>query len=249
MIAPGAREFMRKFHLKGSWETSRGLSPISLPFRASLVETEIPEGATSVDLYLVDETDTTFDYHRETPYWTQGQGRILPSSQEIGVEAGEEYLGIGVIDAPAPRRVFIVHGRDEANLLRLEKMLRDQFGLDPMILRYQPGKGRTLIEKFEEEAGVCSFAFVLLAPDDQVRVPIDSGTTEEYTQARPNVIFEAGWFYGRLGRMRVCILHKRGTRIHSDLDGISRIPFDENVEAAFLEIKRELEAAGVVRSQ
>ncbi len=58
-----------------------------------------------------------------------------------------------------------------------------------------------------------------------------------------------GWFYGRLGRRKVCILHKRGTRIHSDLDGVSRIPFDEDVEAAFLEIKRELEAAKVVRPQ
>jgi len=165
----------------------------------------------------------------------------------MGVEMAEEYLRIGVADAPPTRRVFIVHGRDEANLLRLEKMLREQLGLDPVILRYQPGKGRTLIEKFEEEAGDCSFAFVVVGPDDQVRVSRESGVGEEYTQARPNVTFETGWFYGRLGRNRVCILHKRGARIHSDLDGISRIPFDENVETAFLGIKRELEAAGVVR--
>ncbi len=165
----------------------------------------------------------------------------------MGAEIGEEYLGIGATDEPATRSVFIVHGRDEANLLRLERMLREQFSLDPVILRYQPGKGRTLIEKFEEEAGGCSFAFVLVGPDDQVRVSEGSGAAEEYTQARPNVVFEAGWFYGRLGRRKVCTLHKRGTRIHSDLDGISRIPFDENVEAAFLEIKRELEATGIVR--
>ncbi len=140
-IAPGAQESVRKFHLKGSWETPRGLSPISLSFSAASIVTEIPDGATSADLYLVDETDTIFDYHRETPYWSQGQGRILPSSQEMGVEAGEEYLGIGAADTPTPRRVFIVHGRrDEANLLRLERMLREQFGLDPIILRYQPGK-------------------------------------------------------------------------------------------------------------
>jgi len=46
------------------------------------------------------------------------------------------------------------------------KMLRGRFHLEPVILRYKPGRGRALIEKFEEEARSCSFAFVLMSPDD-----------------------------------------------------------------------------------
>ena len=45
--------------------------------------------------------------------------------------------------APAPgssNAVFIVHGHDELNLLRLKEMLRDRWGLDPIVLAGEPGK-------------------------------------------------------------------------------------------------------------
>lgn len=64
---------------------------------------------------------------------------------------------------PSTNRVSLVHGHEEVNLLRLERML-GKYGLQPVILKYEPGKGRTLIEKFEEEAAGCEFAFVLLTP-------------------------------------------------------------------------------------
>jgi len=69
---------------------------------------------------------------------------------------------------------------------------------------------------------------------------------KEYAQARPNVIFELGWFYGRLSRERVCILFKEGTKIHSDLDGISRIQFQDSVLEKAVEIERELVSSGVL---
>ena len=58
--------------------------------------------------------------------------------------------------------------------------------------------------------------------------------------ARPNVIFELGWFYGRLHRDKVCILHKKGTKIHSDLEGVSRIEFTDDVTDKRDEIEKEL---------
>jgi predicted nucleotide-binding protein len=60
------------------------------------------------------------------------------------------------------------------------------------------------------------------------------------------VIYEAGWFVGRLGKERVTLLLRAGTEIHSDLHGVSQIRFDDNVEDKFLEIQRELQAAGMV---
>lgn len=138
--------------------------------------------------------------------------------------------------------VFIVHGHDELNLLRTKDLLRDRWELEPVVLSTKPGKGRTIIEKFEEEAQRASFAFVLLTPDDVIQKD-----ETEYSQARPNVIFELGWFYGRLGRERVCILFKQGTRIHSDLDGISRIQFKDSVIESTTEIEKELIAAGLLK--
>jgi len=136
---------------------------------------------------------------------------------------------VAVVPIPEPtasRTVFLIHGHDELNLLRLSKLLKDRWKLDSIVLKDKPGKGRTLIQKFEEEAPAASFAIALLSPDDVVQ-----GTGSEYPQARPNVVFELGWFYGRLGRDRVCILLRAKTKIHSDLDGISRIDF---VELKFL---------------
>ena len=71
-------------------------------------------------------------------------------------------------------------------------------------------------------------------------------STHGYLQARPNVVFELGWFYGRLGREKVCILNKKGAVIHSDLEGISRIPFDKSILEKVTEIENELKAANVI---
>ena len=113
-------------------------------------------------------------------------------------------------------------------------------------LRDKPGRGRTLIEKFEEEASTSAFAFVIFTPDDFIEVP-DSG--ERYTQARPNVIFELGWFYGRLRRDKVCILFKKGAKIHSDLGGINRVEFSESVDEKIADIESELKEAGVIATE
>ena len=110
------------------------------------------------------------------------------------------------------------------------------------MLAGEAGRGRSIIEKFEDEAQRAAFAFVLLTPDDIIRKNED-----EYSQARPNVIFELGWFYGRLGRDRVCILFKKGTKIHSDLDGVSRIEFDSSIADKVAEIERELVAGHMLQ--
>lgn len=144
--------------------------------------------------------------------------------------------------SPKTRDVFIIHGHDKKATLELEKVQKEKFNLIPIILSYEPGKGQTLIEKFEEEASSCSFAFAIMAPDDVVRT--ESGS---YTQARPNVIFELGWFYGKIGRDKTCILSKKGTKIHSDLKGISQIIFQDSISEKFLEIESELRSAGLIK--
>jgi predicted nucleotide-binding protein len=94
-------------------------------------------------------------------------------------------------------------------------------------------RGRTLIEKFEQEAQRTDFAFAIYTADDVVKL-----ANGEYFQARPNTIFELGWFYGRFGRNNVCILFKKGTKINSDLNGINTIEFDKSIKEKVLDIKR-----------
>jgi predicted nucleotide-binding protein len=113
--------------------------------------------------------------------------------------------------------------------------------LNPIAMLSKPGMSRPLIEKFEDEAQTCSFAFGLFTPDDEI-----VNAANHYKQARPNVIYEVGWFIGRLGKHRVALLLKEGTRHHSDLDGVSRISFSENIEEKFLDIQKELQAAKLI---
>lgn len=138
--------------------------------------------------------------------------------------------------------VFLVHGHDELNMLKLKDLLREKWHLNPIVLQKKPGKGRTLIEKFLEEAESASFAVALFTPDDVV------GKGEEtYLQARPNTIFELGWFFGRLGRGRVCIFVQKGTEVLSDIKGLSVIYFKNSVDEKILELEEELKGAGLIQ--
>lgn len=142
---------------------------------------------------------------------------------------------------PETGKVFIIHGHDIENALKLRILIAERFGLSPIILSEQASKGRSVIEKFEDVAGEAAYAFSLLTPDDFIKKEL-----KEYSQARPNVLFELGWFYGRLGRDRVSMLVQEATAIPSDLDGIVRIQFSSSIEEKIIDIETELHAAGML---
>jgi hypothetical protein len=116
---------------------------------------------------------------------------------------------------PGSNKVFIVHGHDEAAMHSLARFL-ERLGLEAIILAEQPNMGRTIIEKFEASAGEVGFAVVLMTPDD-----VGGADGQEQTKrARQNVLFELGYFSGKLGRGRVCLLRKGNVEIPSDLFGV-----------------------------
>ncbi|MCY4426044.1 MAG: nucleotide-binding protein [Halieaceae bacterium] len=119
-------------------------------------------------------------------------------------------------------KVFVIHGQDESAREAVARFL-EKLELEPVILHELPNKGRTIIEKFEDYADV-KFAVVLLTPDDAGK-PAGNGNGLE-ARARQNVIFELGFFIGKLGRERVCALLKDGVEIPSDYDGVVYIKLD-----------------------
>jgi len=120
-------------------------------------------------------------------------------------------------------RVFMVHGRDHAAVAMVEAFLR-KLKLELVILSDQPGKSRTIIEKFEDYSDV-SFAIVLLTPDD-IGYPKDAENQME-ARARQNVYLELGFFIGRLGRDRVIALYKKPVVIPSDYVGVEYVSMDD----------------------
>jgi predicted nucleotide-binding protein len=143
-------------------------------------------------------------------------------------------------------RIFVVHGHDHATKTELEVFLTS-LGIEPVVLHRQPDQGRTLIEKFEQHSDV-GFAFILLTPND-VAYKADQETLADVDRkkefrARPNVIFEFGYFVGNLGRRRVCCLVKGEVARPSDIDGLVYKAIPESIEAIGFSIIKELKAAG-----
>ena len=138
-------------------------------------------------------------------------------------------------------RVFVVHGRDEAAKHTLARYLGD-LGLEPVILQEQPSQGRTIIEKFEEESQTVGFAVVLGTPDDIGALAIDKDNLRP--RMRQNVVLELGYFAGKLGRKRVCVLLKPDVERPSDYDGVIYIPLDD-FGGWRTELDSELKAAGL----
>lgn len=133
-------------------------------------------------------------------------------------------------------KIFIVHGHD-TSMLGLVSSFVKKLELTPIILHEQPNKGRTIIEKFVDYSDV-GFAVVLLSPDDTA-----VKDEKKISRARQNVIFELGYFLGKLGRERVVALYKSSVEIPSDYSGVLYVEFNE-FENWRIQLCKELKAVG-----
>lgn len=143
-------------------------------------------------------------------------------------------------NGPESRKIFVVHGRDEEMKQTVARLLT-QLGFEPVILSEQPNGGRTIIEKFEQEADV-RFAVVLLSPDDEGR--LKGSELKLQDRARQNVVLELGYFVGKLGRGNVCALKRGDLELPSDIVGVAYTSFEAG-EAWKLSLAQELRAAGL----
>lgn len=140
----------------------------------------------------------------------------------------------------AGREVFIVHGQRESLKLSVARFCQQGTAREAVILHEQPSSGQTVIEKFERHASDAGFAVVLLTADDTG----GASGGEHRPRGRQNVIFEAGFFIGALGRSRVAILYESGVELPSDLSGVIWIAADEAGAWKYL-LAKEMRAAGI----
>jgi predicted nucleotide-binding protein len=107
-------------------------------------------------------------------------------------------------------------------------------GFEPIVLSDKPDRGLTIVEKFQQNSDV-RFAVILLTPDDEGREKATKrrgkatkGTPsradpEYHYRARQNVIFEAGYFMGRIDRSNMAILLGGDVELPSDLGSMLHI--------------------------
>lgn len=138
-------------------------------------------------------------------------------------------------------RIFIIHGHDIAAKNILSRFL-EELELDAIIFQEQPNMGKTIIEKFEDLASEVCFAIALLTPDDIASAK--SNKNQSKPRARQNVIFELGYFCGKLKRKNICVLYKESVEIPSDYSGIVLIEMDEGGAWQF-HLSKEMKQAGL----
>lgn len=112
-------------------------------------------------------------------------------------------------------RIFIVHGHDGEMKQSVARIIEKQ-GIEAIILSEQANCGKTIIEKLEGNSDVAG-AVCLFTADDVGR---ENSEYDDKPRARQNVVLEAGYFMGKLGRNRVVFLADDGIEMPSDLSGV-----------------------------
>lgn len=165
---------------------------------------------------------------------------ILKSAQSSLDDINSKSLNNRIFNG---KDIFIVHGHNEEMKQSVARCI-EKLKLNPIILHEQSSKGKTIIEKFFDYSNVI-YAIILLSADD-IAYPRDENSNNFKYRARQNVIFELGYFMGKLGRERVLSLYEEidNFEIPSDYNGVLFIPYDKKGNWK-LELVKELKAVGI----
>lgn len=145
------------------------------------------------------------------------------------------------------KNIFIVHGHDTELKNDVELFLKS-IDLNPIVLHRELDEGLTVIEKFEKHSDV-NYAIILLTPDD-IGFTVEESQKHESEReielrARQNVIFEFGYFVGKLTRRNVCCIYKEGVKLPSDLNGLIYKKVNKSIEEVGLFLMKELRNCGL----
>lgn len=130
-------------------------------------------------------------------------------------------------------RIFLGSSGKQAKLLQaLTRGLEDIANVEPWTTSFNPGT--TTLERLVELAHEVDFAAFVFAQDDWTSASPATSPQPESGQASPrdNVVFEAGLFGGTLGMRRTFILHANGSKLPTDLLGLTSIRYDKATSAA-----------------
>ena len=142
-------------------------------------------------------------------------------------------------------RIFLGSSGKQAELLdAITNGLEDLVDVEPWTTTFNPG--RSTLDRLVELSQEVDFAAFVFAQDDW--------TTTDASQSgqaspRDNVVFEAGLFGGALGIRRTFILHAHGSKLPSDLLGLTssattRPPAQAEVNAIDEKLRKAIETEG-----
>ena len=125
-------------------------------------------------------------------------------------------------------RIFLGSSGKQAKLLQaLTRGLEDVADVEPWTTTFNPG--RSTLDRLVELSQEVDFAAFVFAQDDWTTT--DASESGE-ASPRDNVVFEAGLFGGALGMRRTFILHANGSKLPSDLLGLTSVRYDPDTSPA-----------------
>ena len=130
-------------------------------------------------------------------------------------------------------RIFLGSSGKQAKLLQaLTRGLEEVAHVDPWTTSFNPGT--TTLDRLVELAHEVDFAAFVFARDDWTAAGPAAAAPPEGGQDSPrdNVVFEAGLFGGVLGMRRTFILHAHGSKLPSDLLGLTCVRYGDAATAA-----------------
>jgi hypothetical protein len=134
-------------------------------------------------------------------------------------------------------RIFLgSSGKQEKLLQALTLGLEDVAHVEPWTTSFNPGT--TTLERLLELTHEVDFAAFVFAQDDWTTnsPPASDPSGSGQASPRDNVVFEAGLFGGVLGMRRTFILHASGSKLPSDLLGLTCVRYDEATAATEMSI-------------
>ena len=182
-------------------------------------------------MVIVGNTDFHEPYVRDLDTTKKEFERYIGDFEDVSINANVKK------NIPLSNKVFIVHGHDGELKEKVARRLEQQ-GIEVIILSEQANRGRTIIEKIEAYSDV-HVAIALFTQDD-IGMAKEEKENEKY-RARQNVVFEAGYFMGYLGRENVILISDENVEIPGDLSGMVYTT-KENWE---IEMLKDLNAAGM----
>ena len=128
-------------------------------------------------------------------------------------------------------RIFLgSSGQQERLLQSLTRGLQDIADVEPWTTVFNPGV--STLDRLVELTREVDFAAFVFARDDWTTTGASPDAVPGEASPRDNVVFEAGLFGGALGIRRTFILHAHGSKLPSDLLGLTCVRYDPATSAA-----------------
>jgi Predicted nucleotide-binding protein containing TIR-like domain len=137
----------------------------------------------------------------------------------------------------AKPRIFLGSSAQQAKLVQaLTRGLQDICDVAPWTTSFNPGT--TTLDRLVQLAHEVDFAAFVFARDDWTSPSPGAGSPSATGQDSPrdNVVFEAGLFGGVLGIRRTFILHARGSKLPSDLLGLTSVRYGDAATASEMRV-------------